>query len=163
MPNLGEFFSKQFLIACCVPPIAQKHIRFEQASGQSKFLDQLAAIGVISSQSSSYLFLPLLLIRDIDEEPLTCDSGILSKGNPTMKGLQQLHEDGSESVLSYTQHAWHITLILSRRHGRSTLVGLMSPDLREAKAICKRVLENEICHVCTAQCKDWETVMINSL
>jgi hypothetical protein len=80
-----------------------------------------------------------------------------------MKGLQQLHEDGSESVLSYGQHAWHITLILSRQHGRSTLVGLMSPDLQEVKAICRRVLQNEIRHVCTTQCKDWEAVKVNAL
>ena len=75
-----------------------------------------------------------------------------------MSGLRQMHEDGSESFLSYSHHVWHITLTLSRQHGRSTLVGLISPDLEEAKAICGRVLENEISHVCTAKCKDWEEV-----
>ena len=73
-----------------------------------------------------------------------------------MNELRQIHNDGSQSVLSYREHAWYISLTLSRRDGGSTLVGLMSSDLDEAKAICRRVLQSETSHICNSQCKDWQ-------
>src|SRR5262245_39185897 len=79
-----------------------------------------------------------------------------------MTELRQIHEDGSHSVLSYSRNIWHIKLILSREKGQATLVGLMTSDLHEAKEICRRVLENECSHVCTAQCAEWEVISAKS-
>ena len=77
-----------------------------------------------------------------------------------MNALRQIHENGSQSVLTYQQHAWHITLTFPSEHGRTTFAGLMSSDLAEAKAICRRILERETSHVCDGHCLNWEEFQI---
>ena len=73
-----------------------------------------------------------------------------------MNGLRQIHENGSHSVLTYQHHAWHITLTFPSEHGRTTLAGLMSSDLPEAKVTCRRVLGHETSHFCNSHCQKWE-------
>jgi hypothetical protein len=76
-----------------------------------------------------------------------------------MNSWRQIHEDGSQSVIYREGYSWHIDLIIvTPQNEKSRLVGLMTSDLDQAKALCRMAMEKENFHVCTEHCQDWEAV-----
>jgi hypothetical protein len=99
-----------------------------------------------------------LRIRDIDETPITWEESSYRRtwGSQYVNGYRRVHDDGSQSLISHDGHLWSVKLLIPHRDGDLSLVGPMTSDLDEAKALCEKALEKENSHVCTRNCQEWE-------
>ena len=71
-----------------------------------------------------------------------------------MNTWRQIHNDGSQSVISSSGNFWQARLL--HADGNSTQVGLLSSGVEEAKLMCELAWEYEHSHVCTTKCRSWE-------